>query len=244
MRWYNILILSSMLLACKTSREAVAVRHVDYTQLVAILDSFDFTISPIGIAQPDSPHTTPSRSPLQATRVYGHRIRIQQEAISAIDTTQKRQSAPVTQQKGTSHHNLLRIFSVIITMSIVATAVAVFLRKLFFNHTWCFRLVVLKISVPVSCCETPPGVFVYFLSHFVQFFFSAHKTSRLSLHIQTIFLSLQCPRISGNAEVRPPNVGRGFSSELCEAPRDIALQHSWGASFVSLSRIRILITNK
>lgn len=36
-------------------------------------------------------------------------------------------------------------------------------------------------------------------------------------------VSLQCPRISGNAEVRPLNVGEGFSSELW-CPRDLAIQ--------------------
>ena len=36
-------------------------------------------------------------------------------------------------------------------------------------------------------------------------------------------VSLHCPRISGNAEVRPLNVGEGFSSELW-CPRDLAIQ--------------------
>ena len=127
-----------MLIACRSSREAMTVHRVDYAQLVTILDSFDFTISPISVSQTDSAASITNRSSVQPMRVYGQRVRHQQVAISAIDTIQKRKSAAPTLRQDTTRSTSYNLFAVIIISSIVATAVAILLRNLFFSRNLMF----------------------------------------------------------------------------------------------------------
>lgn len=138
MRWYSFLLIASMLIACRSSREAVTIHRVDYAQLVTILDSFDFTISPVNVSQPDRADSSTNLPSVQPMRVYGHRVRQQQATISAIDTTQMRKSAAPTIQQDTTRSTSNNLFAVFIISAIVATAVAILLRKLFFSRRLMF----------------------------------------------------------------------------------------------------------
>lgn len=138
MRWYSFLLIASMLIACHSSREAVTIHRVDYAQLVTILDSFDFTISPVNVSQPDRADSSIHLPSVQPMRVYGHRVRHQQVAISAIDTTQVHKSAAPTLRQDTTRSTSYNLFAVFIISSIVATAVAILLRKLFFSRSLMF----------------------------------------------------------------------------------------------------------
>lgn len=135
MRWYSFLIIASMLIACRSAREEVTIHRVDYAQLVTTLDSFDFTIiSPISVTLPDSAAPDTHLPSVQPMRVYGHRVRQQKATISTIDTTQVRKSAAPTLRQDTMRNTSYNLFAVIIISSIVATAVAILLRNLFFSH--------------------------------------------------------------------------------------------------------------
>lgn len=138
MRWYSYLVIASMLIACRSSREAVTVHRVDYAQLVTTLDSFDFTISPVNVSQPDRADSSSHKPSVQPMRVYGHRVSQQQATISTIDTTQVRKSAAPTQQQSTTRSTSYNLFAVFIISAIVATAVAILLRKLFFSRNLMF----------------------------------------------------------------------------------------------------------
>lgn len=127
-----------MLIACRSSREAMTIRNVDYAQLVTIIDSFDFTISPVSVSQTDSAAPSTDQPSVQPMHVYGHRVRRQQETISAIDTIQKRKSAAPTLRQDTTRNTSYNLFAVIIISAIVATAVAILLRKIFFSRSLMF----------------------------------------------------------------------------------------------------------
>lgn len=127
-----------MLIACRSSHEAVTVHRVDYAQLVNILDSFDFTIRPISMSQTDSAAPNTHLPSVQPMRVYGHRVRQQQATISAIDTTKVRKSVAPTLRQDTTRSTSYNLFAVIIISSIVATAVAILLRNLFFSRNLMF----------------------------------------------------------------------------------------------------------
>lgn len=127
-----------MLIACRSSREAVTVHRFDYAQLVTILDSFDFTISPVSVSLPDRADSSTNLPSVQPMQVYGHRIRQQQATIRAIDTTQIRKSAAPTLRQDTTRNTSFNLFAVFIISAIVATAVAILLRKLFFSRNLMF----------------------------------------------------------------------------------------------------------
>ena len=127
-----------MLIACRSSHEAVTVHRVDYAQLVNILDSFDFTIRPISMSQTDSAAPNTHLPSVQPMRVYGHRVRQQHATISAIDTTQIHKSVTPTLRQNTTRSTSYNLFAVIIISSIVATAVAILLRNLFFSRNLMF----------------------------------------------------------------------------------------------------------
>lgn len=129
-----------MFIACRSSREAVTIHRVDYAQLVTILDSFDFTISPVSVSQPDRADSSTNQPSVQTMRIYGHRVRRQQATISAIDTTQiqERKSATPTLRQDTTRSTSYNLFAVFIISAIVATAVAILLRKLFFSRNLMF----------------------------------------------------------------------------------------------------------
>lgn len=138
MRWYSFLLIASMLIACRASRETMTIRNVDYAQLVTTLDSFDFTISTVNVSQTDSSAPSTHLPSVQPIRVYGHRVRQQQATISAIDTTQVRKSAAPTQRQSTTRSTSYNLFAVFIISTIVATAVAILLRKLFLSRKLLF----------------------------------------------------------------------------------------------------------
>lgn len=138
MRWCSFLLIAQLLIACRSAREAVTIHRVDYAQLVTILDSFDFTISPVSVSQTDSAATSTNWPSVQPMRVYGRRVSRQQATISAIDTTQLRKSAAPTLRQDTTRNTSYNLFAVIIISAIVATAVAILLRKLFFSRNLMF----------------------------------------------------------------------------------------------------------